>query len=142
MRILFFSLIGFLLCPVLSYSQEIGRVINDGHSITLLKSNDQYACVYTDVNMSSLYPKKAFVFPNKETLYKIIIDGFINETNHQVYVQTGKKSIVKFEYKIIKGVMFVKINHNNLHNNIIGNTTFLTKDQIDELFGKKPEVKV
>ena len=41
----------------------------------------------------------------------------------------------------MNGKMVVKIVHNNLANNKIGNTAFLTPFQIDELFGKKKETK-
>lgn len=124
------------------YSQEIGSVKNGEHSISLIKSNDKFACMYSDVNTNILFPKRSFVFPNKETIYSIIIDGFKNESNHQVYVQMNKHTIVKFEYKRMNGKMVVKIVHNNLANNKIGNTSFLTPFQIDELFGIKLETKV
>ena len=70
------------------------------------------------------------------------MDGFKNESNHQVYVQMNKHTIVKFEYKRMNGKILVKIVHNNLANNKIGNTAFLTPFQIDELFGMKQETKV
>lgn len=119
------------------YSQEIGNVTNGGYSISLIKTtNDKFACMYSDVGTNKLFPERVFIFPNKETVYTIIMDGFKNENNHQVYVQIEKNSIIKFEYKRMDGVMLVKINHNNLYNNSIGNTLFLTKNEIDKLFGK------
>lgn len=142
MRILFFSLIGFLLGSISGFSQEIGNVQNGDYSISLIKTSDKFACLYSDVNVNILFPKKSFVFPNKETIYSIIMDGFKNQSNHQVYVQMNKFTIVKFEYKRINNEMVVKIIHNNLANSKIGNTSFLTPIQIDELFGKKSEVKV
>lgn len=124
------------------YSQEIGNVKNGEYSISLIKANDKFACMYSDVNTNILFPKKSFIFPNKETIYSIIIDGFKNENNHQVYVQMNKHTIVKFEYKRMNGKMVVKIVHNNLANNKIGNTSYLTPSQIDELFGKNLIVKI
>ncbi|MFK5879564.1 MAG: hypothetical protein QM478_08730 [Flavobacteriaceae bacterium] len=131
----------FLLSSAI-YSQEIGSVKNGEHSISLIKTNDKFSCLYSDVNTNILFPKRSFVFPNKETIYAIIKGGFQNESNHQVYVQMNKYTIVKFEYKKMNGKMVVKIIHNNLANSKIGNTVFLTPFQIDKLFGKKTETKV
>ena len=124
------------------YSQEVGTIKSGDYSISLIKTNDKFACMYSDVNTNILFPKKSFVFPNKETVYAIIIDGFKNESNHQVYVQMNKQTIIKFEYKRMNGKMVVKINHNNLANNKIGNTSYLTPIQIDELFGINSEIKI
>jgi len=135
-------LVGSFMLSATLFSQEIGSVQNGDYSISLVKTKDKFACMYSDVNVNKLFPKKSFVFPNKETIYSIIMDGFINESNHQVYVQMNKHTNVKFEYKRVNGVMVVKIIHNNLANNKIGNTAFLTPIQIDELFGKKSEEKV
>ncbi len=137
---LLFLVVTFLLSASI-YCQEIGSVKNGEHTISLIKTNNKFACLYSDVNTNILFPKRSFVFPNKETIHSIIMDGFRNESNHQVYVQMNKYTIVKFEYKRMNGKMVVKIVHNNLANSKIGNTAFLTPFQIDELFGKKTETK-
>ena len=135
-------MVGTFLLSSSIYSQEVGNVKSGDYSISLIKTNDKFACMYSDVNTNILFPKKSFVFPNKETVYAIIIDGFNNESNHQVYVQMNNQTIVKFEYKRMNGKMVVKIIHNNLVNNKIGNTSYLTPIQIDELFGMKSEIKI
>ena len=63
------------------------------------------------------------------------MNGFENSKDHKTYVLTNKDTIVKFEFSRINGVVKLKIKHNNLANNIIGATTYLDKQQINELFG-------
>ncbi len=117
------------------YGQEIGSIMNGTHSVSVVKHNNIYACVYSDVsNAESFSPQKSFVFPYKESIYNIIIDGFKSNRNHQTFVQTDENTVVKFDYKRINGRMTLKIRHNNLNNNVIGISTPLTRDQVDQLF--------
>ena len=119
-------------------SQEIGRVVNGSQSVIVVKTNNRFECVYSDVgNSESFNSQKSFIFPFKESFYNIIIDGFESNRNHQTFVQTDEDTIIKFDYRMIKGRMFLKIRHNNLKNNVIGTSISLTKGQIDKLFGKK-----
>lgn len=128
-------------CCVISssiFSQEIGRITTGNHSISLLKSNDSYTCVYSDLNSNSKdIIEKSFYFPNKETVYNIIMYGFESKNNHQVFVQTDERTIIKFEYIRIKGELLLRINHNDLDSNIIGSSAYLTEKQIKKLFGRK-----
>lgn len=120
------------------YSQQIGKVSVGKNSVSLLKDNNSYVCVYTDISSkTSTSSNKSFHFPNKETVYNIIMYGFENKNNHQVFVQTNEMTIIKLEYKWIKGELLLKIKHNNLENNAIGLSTYLTKKQIRKLFGRK-----
>lgn len=132
---------GIFLLSSSIYGQQLGVISVGNHSIALHKTNDKFACVYTDIDAHILYPKKAFVFPNKETIYTIIMDGFKNTNDHQIYVQTNEHTVVKFEYRNINGELKVRINHTNLVNSRIGNTAFMTKNQINLLFGKNSEQK-
>ena len=70
---------GIFLLSSSIYSQQLGFISVGNHSIALHKANGKFACVYSDINGHILYPKKAFVFPNKETLHAIIVDGFKNK---------------------------------------------------------------
>lgn len=142
MRTKLLLLVGIFLLSSSIFSQQLGLINNGNHSIALLKSNDNFACVYSDTDTNILFPKKAFVFPNKETIYSIILDGFKNKKNHQVYVQTNEFTVIRFEYIRIYGEMKVKINHTNLVNSTIGNTMFMTKSQIDILFGENEITKI
>lgn len=81
--------------------------------------------------------EKSFNFPNKETIYNIIIEGFENMNNHQIIVQTDQDTIVKFEYKKIKGEMLLNINHSNINSKTAGTSTSLSREQLTVLFGKQ-----
>jgi len=119
------------------FGQEIGHVKNGKHSVKLVKAENLFLWVYSDVNSKAIHTEKSFNFPNKETIYKIIIEGFEKNNNHQILVQTDQDTVVKFEYKKIKGVMRLNINHNNLNSKIAGTSTSLSREQLTALFGKQ-----
>ncbi len=119
------------------FGQEIGHVKNGKHSVKLLKSENLFSWVYSDVNSKTALAEKSFYFPNKETIYNMIIEGFEKKNNHQIIVQTDQDTVVKFEYKMIKGEMLLNINHNNLNNKIAGTSTSLSREQLISLFGKQ-----
>ncbi|MCF6280439.1 MAG: hypothetical protein L3J14_08845 [Flavobacteriaceae bacterium] len=138
MQIKILLLMGCCLISSSILSQEIGKVTTGNHSVSLLKSNNSYICMYSDINSESAKTiDKSFYFPNKETIYNIIMYGFENKNNRQIFVQTNESTIIKFEYKRIKGQLLLRINHNNLENNVIGSSTYLTKKQIKKLFGRE-----
>lgn len=128
--ILFFLLIS---CSI--FGQEIGHVKNGKHSVKLLKSENLFSWVYSDVNSGIKHLEKSFNFPNKETIYNIIIEGFENSNNHQIIVQTDHDTIVKFEYKKIKGKMLLNINHSTINSKTAGKSTSLSREQLTTLFG-------
>ncbi len=117
------------------FGQEIGHVKNGKHSVKLLKSENLFSWVYSDVNSGTKHIEKSFNFPNKETIYNIIIEGFENINNHQIIVQTDHDTIVKFEYKKIKGKMLLNINHSTIISKTAGTSTSLSKEQLTALFG-------
>jgi hypothetical protein len=119
------------------FGQEIGHVKNGRHSVRLLKSENLFSWVYSDVNSGTEHIEKSFNFPNKETVYNIIIEGFEKINNHQIIVQTDQDTVVKFEYKKIKGEMRLNINHNNLNSKTAGTSTSLSRKQLIALFGKQ-----
>lgn len=119
------------------FGQEIGHVKNGRHSVRLLKSENLFSWVYSDVNSGTEHIEKSFNFPNKETVYNIIIEGFEKINNHQIIVQTDQDTVVKFEYKKIKGEMLLNINHNNLNSKTAGTSTSLSRKQLIALFGKQ-----
>lgn len=138
MQIKILLLAVFCIISTSIYSQEIGKVVRGDHYISLLRSSNSYTCLYSDLNSESLNTiHKSFYFSNKETIYNIIMCGFENKNSHQVFVQTDESTIVKFEYKRVEGELLLKINHNNLDDNIIGSSTYLTKKQVRRLFGKE-----
>ena len=119
------------------FGQEIGHVKNGKYSVKLVKSENVFSWVYSDVNSGNKNIEKSFNFPNEETIYNIILDGFKNKNNHQIIVQTDHDTVVKFEYKKIKGQMLLNINHNNMSSKISGISTSLSREQLMALFGKQ-----
>lgn len=128
-------LIGFFVLNISAFSQEIGFIKDGEHIVQLHKINNEFSCLYSDVNDEISSELKSFQFPNIERVYNIILEGFENEKNHKTYVLTNKDTVVKFEFNRINGEVQLKIKHNNLNNNVIGSTPALSKDQIVQLFG-------
>ena len=127
----------FLLISCSIFGQEIGSVENGKYFVKLLKTDNLFSWGYSDINSKSARAEKSFNFPNKETIYNIIIDGFEKMGNHQIIAQTDQDSVVKFEYKKIKGEMRLNIIHNNLNSKIAGTSTSLTRKQLRTLFTKQ-----
>lgn len=125
----------FLLISSSIFSQEIGRVKNGSHSIKLFKSDSLFSCTYSDVNSKTFKKETSFNFPNKETVYRILMNGFKHKSDHQVIVQTSNDTIVKFEFKNVRGKKMLKIKQNNLLSKTFGTSIFFTKDEIIQLFG-------
>jgi len=128
-------LIYFFLISSTLLGQEIGSIKNGNHSIKLLKSNNLFSCVYSDVSSVDFKKEKSFSFPNINTIYTIVMDGFKHHKDHQVIVQTSNDTIVKFEFKMIKGKNMLKIKQNNLDSKTFGTSTYFTKKEIVKLFG-------
>jgi hypothetical protein len=127
----------FLLISCSIFAQEIGSVKNGKYFVKLLKTDNLFSWVYSDINSKSARAEKAFNFPNKETIYNLIIEGFEKNNNHQIIVQTDQDTVVKFEYKKIKGEMRLNIIHNNLNSKIAGTSTSLSREQLRLLFRKQ-----
>ncbi|REE83286.1 hypothetical protein BX611_0574 [Lutibacter oceani] len=126
--LLFFSSIVF--------SQEIGCIKAKNHFIKLLKKDNLFSLVYSDVISEKSNSENSFHFSNEETIFNIINDGFKNKKDHQIIVQTNKDTIVKFNYKRIRGELLLYVYQNNLTNNTFGRSTFYSKKQISTLFGR------
>ena len=116
--------------------QEIGNIKSGNHFIKLLKNENLFSLVYSDVKPGNLNFENSFYFSNKETIYNIIIDGFLKTKDHQIIVQTNKDTIVKFNYKRIRGEYLLFVYQNNLIKKTYGRSSFFSKDQISKLFGK------
>lgn len=119
------------------FGQEIGSVKNGKYSVKLVKAENLFSWIYSDVNSKIIPTEKSFNFPNKETIYNMIIEGFEKNNNHQIIVQTDQDTVVKFEYKKTKGEMRLNINHNTLNSKIAGTSTSLSRQQLIALFGKQ-----
>ena len=114
--------------------QEKLNVNKDFDLIELQKNNNIFSCFYADTNSEVAEEIKSFQFPNINRVYDIIISGFEVDKNHKTYVLTNKDTIVRFEFSKIRGEVQLKIKHNNLLNNYVGSTAFLSRDQIESVF--------
>ena len=133
MRIEF--LVIFFMFSSVVVGQEIGSVKNGNHFIKLLKSDNLYHFIYSDIKSGKLNSEKSFHFSNKETVYSILMNGFNTKKNRQIIVKTSNDTIVKFNFKKIKGKLMLYVYQNNLNNNSFGTSSFFNKKQITELFG-------
>ena len=125
----------FLLFASSIFSQEVGSIKKGNHSIELLKLKNTYSMVYSDVNSTSDLLENTIQFSIKETVYEIIMNGFDADEDHQIILKTTNDTIVKFEFRAIKGERMLKIRQNNLGVNTFGTSTFFTKSEMKILFG-------
>jgi len=128
-------LVCFLLFTSSILAQEVGRIRKGSHSIELLKLKDTYSMSYSDVNTKSDLLENAIFFSIKETVYEIIMNGFDADADHQIILKTANDTIVKFEFRAIKGERMLKIKQNNLAVNTFGTSAFFTKYEMQTLFG-------
>lgn len=133
MRILI--LITSLLFSLSIFSQEIGSAKNGNYSIKLLKSNNLFSFVYSDVNSKNTNDENSFHFPNIDTMYLLMVNGFDYHNDHQVIVQTNKDTIVKFDFKKVNGKKMLMIRQNSLLSKKFSRSIFFTKNEIIGLFG-------
>ena len=134
MRVLI--LLIFFMVSLSVNGQEIGSVQRGKHSVKILKNNDLFSFVYSDVNSNSQNTLNSFLFIDKSSLYSLLMDGFESENDHKMIVQMIQDTIVKFEFKNINGRQLLKIKQNNLSTQTFGTSIFFTKDEILQLFGK------
>ena len=134
----FFIILLFFSFSTSVFSQEIGFVRSGDHSIKLLKENNRFSLVYSDINSTTNnITENSFHFAFKESVYAILIDGFNKTTSHQIIIKASNDTIVKFEYNKIGGERLVKIKQNNLTEDTFGMSGFFKKEDIVQLFGNK-----
>lgn len=125
----------FLLISNSIFSQAVGSIKKGNHSIELLKLKDTYSLAYSDVNSVSDLLENTIQFSIKETVYEIIMNGFGSDLSHQIILHTTNDTIVKLEFRNIKGQRMLKIMQNNLAMNTFGTSIFYTKSEMQTLFG-------
>lgn len=131
-----FKLLFFLFfTSTILFAQEIGSVKNGTHSLKLIKMDEMYTFVYSDTNSKGTKTEKSFHFPNKDTVYNIINNGFKKFKSHQVIVLTDVDTVVKFQYSKLDNKILFKINHSNLKSKISGTSFYFTQNEIANLFG-------
>ena len=124
----------FLLASSL-IAQEVGIIKKGNHSIELLKLNNTYSMVYSDINAASNFAENIIFFSIKESVYHIIMNGFDYDADHQIILHTINDTIVKFEFRAIEGEKMLKIKQNNMVMNTFGTSIFYTKSEMQTLFG-------
>lgn len=112
-------------------SQELGSVHKGKHSIKLIKNSYNFSLQYSDIKSGE---NNIFLFPKIASVYNIILEGFNSKKDHLVIVKTINDTIIKFEYKSLKGVKMVKIRQNNLGLDSFGASAFFSKDDMVALF--------
>ena len=132
MRNAFLLSLVLLSCAI--HGQEKLNIDKENFTIELQKNDYVFSCFYSDTNNKTSSEVKSFQFPNVDRVYGIIMNGFDTDKNHKTYVLTNKDTIVRFEFSKISGEVQLKIKHNNLLNNYIGSTAYLSRAQIVDLF--------
>jgi secreted PhoX family phosphatase len=125
----------FLLLTLQVSGQELGFIKRGNHYLQLQKNETNFSLVYSDVNATIKKEVGVINFPNKKTIYDIIMNGFTNSKNHQIIVYTSNDTIVKFEYVKLSGKRLLAIKQNNLSVKTKSKSNYFTKDDFIKLFG-------
>ncbi|MBW8361685.1 MAG: hypothetical protein K0M56_05795 [Kaistella sp.] len=135
----FFSLLTFAQIKVVKNESlvEVGK----DNSVGLYKKKNKYTFNYQDINTSNLNTFRNFSFldVNKdfEGLYNLISEGFIDMPMGDVTLELPN-DILDLHYEKNYGQITVQfIHYINKNKKMIGKTQFLTKKQVDKIFGKK-----
>lgn len=115
---------------------EVGKE----NSVTLYKKEKRYIFNYQDVNSANLNTFRTFAFSDLnrdfETLYKLISDGFISMPAGEITLELPN-DIVGLNFAKNYGQITVQfVQYINKNKKYIGKSQFLTKKQVDKLFGK------
>jgi hypothetical protein len=115
---------------------EIGK----DNSVGLYKKEDKYTINYQDVNTSNLNTIRSFSFKNLNgdvsDLYKLIIDGFIMQPDENVILELPS-DIIELHYEKNYGQPTVQfIQYINKNRKYVGKSQFLTRKQVEKVFGK------
>ena len=136
-----------LLISVTAFSQikvlknESLAEVGKDNNVALYKKQNKYTFNYQDVNTTNLNTFRSFSFQdlNKDfdQLYKLIHDGFIDMPKNEITLELPQ-DIVGLNFKRNYGQPTVQFVHYiNKSKKYVGKSSFLTKDQVDRIFGKK-----
>ncbi|MDF0720624.1 hypothetical protein P0M11_11505 [Kaistella sp. PBT33-4] len=114
--------------------------IGKENAVALYKKQNKYTFNYQDINTSNLNTFRSFYFHdlNKdfEQLYKLVSDGFIDMPMGEVQLELPN-DIIGLKYAHNYGQTTVQfIHYINKSKKYIGKSQFLTKAQVDRVFGK------
>ena len=145
--ILFFALLFSLtaLSQIKVLKNESLTKVGEDNSVALYKKLNRYTFNYQDINTANLNTFRSFSFQdiNKdfEQLYKLVSDGFIDMPASEISLELPN-DIIGLNFAKNYGQTTVQFVHYiNKNRKYIGKTPFLTKKQIDKIFGKKSNGK-
>lgn len=115
---------------------EVGKE----NSVALYKKDKKYTFNYQDVNNANLNSFRSFYFfdLNKDfdQLYKLISDGFIDMPTSEITMELPN-DIIGLNYGRNYGQITVQfIHYINKNRKYVGKSQYLTKKQVDKIFGK------
>lgn len=115
-------------------------LVGKDNNVELYKKKNKYTMSYQDTNVSNLNTFRSFYFHdlNKDfdTLYKLISDGFIDMPIGEIQLELPQ-DIIGLNYARNYGQTTVQFVHYiNKNKKYIGKSQFLTKKQVDKIFGK------
>lgn len=114
--------------------------IGSDNSVGLFKKENKYTIHYQDRNVGNLNTFRSFTFldVNKdvEGLYKLLSDGFIDMPSSDISLELPN-DILDLHFEKNYGQPTVQfVQYINKNRKFIGKSPFLTKKQIDKIFGK------
>ncbi|CAA7195282.1 hypothetical protein [Chryseobacterium potabilaquae] len=115
---------------------EIGK----DNSVGLYKKEDRFTIYYQDLNTANLNTFRSFSFQNMEGdvsgLYQLITGGFTTMPEENVILELPN-DIIELHYEKNYGQTTVQfIQYINKNKKYIGKSQFLTRKQVDRIFGK------
>ena len=138
--LLAFLISSFAFSQIKVLKNESLILIGKDNNVELYKKKNKYTVSYQDTSESNLNTFRSFYFHdlNKdvETLYKLISDGFIDPPIAELQLELPN-DIIGLNYEKNYGQNTVQfIHYINKSKKYIGKSHFLTKAQIDKIFGK------
>lgn len=135
-----------LICSFSAFSQikvlknEQLISIGKANSVELYKKNNKYTINYQDVDAGNLNTFRTFYFHDLNQdfaqFYKIISDGFIDMPTSEITLELPN-DIVGLNFARNYGQITVQFVHYiNKSKKYIGKSPFLTKKNVDKIFGK------
>jgi hypothetical protein len=115
---------------------EIGK----DNSVGLYKKENNFTINYQDLNTSNLNTFRSFSFQNLNGdvsgLYELITNGFINTPESNIVLELPN-DIIELHYEKNYGQPTVQfIQYINKNKKYVGKSQFLTRKQVDKIFGK------
>jgi hypothetical protein len=139
--ILFGFIIGFSgFSQIKVLKNESLNEIGSDNSVGLFKKENKYTIHYQDRNVGNLNTFRSFTFldVNKdvEGLYKLLSDGFIDMPSSDISLELPN-DILDLHFEKNYGQPTVQfVQYINKNKKFVGKSPFLTKKQIDKIFGK------